>query len=191
MISGTRRYAIALGLGLCLACAAQRDAMRDKLELSTRNYTRAMRWGDWETAAQYVPEESFSAYLRRGESLRKKVEVVDHELLRLDYAAHSGTATARYQVHWQRDREIVIRDSIIDEKWVFFEGRWYIVSQRRVSGAPMELIGEAVDPRASLDAKKRREDPVLPGAQSFLRLRKKEVKSEGKGPRNSKAPDRG
>lgn len=151
------------------ACAVSRDAIKDKLELSTQAYARAMRWGDWDAASAYVPEESAVAYIQRGESLREEVKVVDQELLALKYEPERGAALVRYELSWQRDREIVVRSTMLEEDWIFHSGKWYLVSHRRVSGEALELVGEV----KGAGRKGRFSDPLLPGKQAFLRLRKK------------------
>lgn len=143
--------------------------MKDKLELSTQAYARAMRWGDWDAAANYVPDESAKAYTERGESLRQEVTVVDRELLSLKYAPEKASATVRYELSWQRDAEIVIQDTVLEETWAFFAGKWYLVEHERVSGEPLELMGE----QGETETKGRFADPLLPGRVAFLKARKK------------------
>lgn len=170
---------IAKTLGLVLAfasagwssgCAVSRDAIKDKLETSTQAYARAWRWGDWDAAANYVPEESAPEYAKRGESMREDVTVVDRELLSLKYQPEKASAQVRYSLSWQRDREIVVRDSVLEESWVFHGGKWYLVEHARVSGEPLELMGEL----PSFEKARRFRDPLLPGKQNFIKHRKKE-----------------
>lgn len=184
------RFALSLLMALSLGslpsgCAVSRDAIKDKLETSTQAYARATRWGDWDAAANYVPEESAPEYARRGESLREDVTVVDRELLSLKYQPEKASATVRYSLSWQRDREIVVRDTVLEEGWVFFAGKWYLVAHKRLSGEPLELMGEAKTPNPD----KRFSDPLLPGRQAFIQARKKEqdkAKNQKK-PRKRKA----
>lgn len=166
-------------------CAVSRNAIKDKLERSTQAYARATRWGDWDAAANYVPEEKAGAYASRGESLREDVTVVDRELLSLKYSPEKASAQVRYALSWQRDREIVVRDTVLEEAWVFYSGKWYLVSHARLSGEPFELIGETKGP----DPAKRFKDPLLPGRQAFLALRKKlKAKAESERSRGNKKP---
>lgn len=162
-----------------------RDAIKDKLELSTQAYARATRWGDWDAAANYVPEESAPEYARRGESLREDVTVVDRELLSLKYQPEKASATVRYSLSWQRDREIVVRDTVLEEDWVFFAGKWYLVAHERLSGEPLELMGET----KSLDPEKRFSDPLLPGKQAFIKARKK-AEEKAKNEKRKKPPQK-
>lgn len=153
--------------------------MKDKLETSTQAYARAMRWGDWDAAANYVPAESAQAYTERGESLREEVTVVDRELLSLKYAPEKASATVRYELSWQRDAEIVIQDSVLEETWAFFAGKWYLVEHERVSGEPFELMGE----QGEVPPKKGRfADPLLPGRVAFIKARKKAAAKAKKKP---------
>lgn len=151
--------------------------MKDKLETSTQAYARAMRWGDWDAAANYVPAESAEAYTERGESLREDVSVVDRELLSLKYAPEKASAIVRYELSWQRDAEIVIQDTVLEETWAFFGGKWYLVEHERVSGEPFELMG---DKGQAPKAKGRFADPLLPGRVAFLKARKKAAEQQKK-----------
>lgn len=151
--------------------------MKDKLETSTQAYARALRWGDWDAAANYVPAESAQAYTERGESLREAVTVVDRELLSLKYAPEKASAIVRYELSWQRDAEIVIKDTVLEETWAFFEGKWYLVEHERVSGEPLELMGD----QGEKLKKGRFADPLLPGRVAFLKARKKATDGSKKG----------
>lgn len=164
-------------LMLC-GCAVSRDSMKDKLETSTQAYARAMRWGDWDAAANYVPAESAKAYTERGESLREAVTVVDRELLSLKYAPEKASATVRYELSWQRDAEIVIQDTVLEETWAFFAGKWYLVEHERVSGEPLELMGD----EGHAPKKGRFADPLLPGRVAFIKARKKAADQAKKKP---------
>lgn len=164
-------------------CAVSRDSMKDKLERSTQAYARAMRWGDWDAAANYVPAESAQAYTERGESLREAVTVVDRELLSLKYAPEKASAIVRYELSWQRDAEIVIQDTVLEETWTFFAGKWYLVEHERVSGEPLELMGDQGEPQ---EKRRRFADPLLPGRVAFLRARKKAADRAKKKPDSRK-----
>jgi len=136
-----RRFGALIGLSVLLtACAS--DGMQEKLRDATRGYNGAIRWGDMDRAAEYLPATSQQAFLRRMEQSEVQLVIVDYEVTRLDLDKEAGVAASRAQIQWHTDRRLVIETTAVDQVWQFHEGRFVLVDERRSGGTPLGLFAE-------------------------------------------------
>lgn len=127
------------------AGCASADGMQEKLYDATRGYNRSLRWGDWDRAAEYLPPESADGFLDSHEGTSEKLVVLDYNLTRLKLDKNTGRAACRVQISWHLDDNLVVKDTTVDQWWQFYEGAWYLVDERRVTGTPLTIFAELDD----------------------------------------------
>lgn len=141
---------------LTLGCATG-DGMQEKLRDATRDYNGAIRWGDMDRAAAFLPEESQQAFLQRMEQSAEDLVIVDYEITRLDLDKEAGVAASRAEILWHTDRRLVIETTRVDHLWQFHEGRFVLVDERRSGGTPLGVFAENGEG----------EHPWLPGLEKY------------------------
>ena len=151
-----RRFPAMFALLLAAGCASG-DGMQDKLRDATSGYNGAIRWGDLDRAAEYLPAESQKAFLARIEKTEDELVIVDYEVTRLDLDKKTGVAASRAEIHWHTDRRLILEVTHIDHLWQFHEGRFVLVDERRAAGKPLGVFAESEDI----------EHPWLPGLEKY------------------------
>ena len=141
-------------------CATQADGMQEKLYETTRAYNRALRWADYDRAAAYVPAESEDAFLDDHGKYEEELVMIDYNLTRLKMEKGQGIATCRVNLSWHTDRDVVVRDTEVEQVWQFYKGQWFLVDERRVDGDPLALFAEIGEDQDL-------EHPYLPGLMEF------------------------
>jgi len=132
--------------------------MVDKLYDSTRAYNRSLRWGDWDRAAEYLPGEAADAFIESHMAIEDRLVVLDYQMTRLEVDKQSGIAHSQVQISWHTDDHLVVRTTTVDHLWQWYEGRWYLVDERRGGGRPLSIFAEV----AAGDS-----HPYLPGLERF------------------------
>lgn len=152
-----RRLASTAVLTMLLSACATGDGMQEKLRDATRGYNGAVRWGDIDRAAQYLPGESQQAFLTKMEQAEEDLVIVDYEITRLDLDKTSGIAASRAVIQWHTDRRLVVETTAVDHLWQFHEGRFVLVDERRSGGTPLGVFAESGESG----------HPWLPGVEAF------------------------
>lgn len=124
----------AIGLGafvlLGCACASNRTSLREAVE----DFTRSVRWGDWERSSAYqhgVTPEVASQDLR-----------VTDVALGAVVAQQDETAIITLSVEWYRLTEGTILRSVVRQQWKRRDGAWSIRAQRLLQGPPFPFLPE-------------------------------------------------
>ncbi len=146
------------GLVAGVSACATSDGMVDKLYDSTRAYNRSLRWGDWDRAAEYIPQASADAFLDSHMAVEDELVVIDYEMTRLEVDKQNGIATSQVQIHWHTDRQLVVRRTTVDHLWQWHEGHWVLVDERRSGGRPLAIFAELGEDG---------DHPYLPGLAAF------------------------
>ncbi len=146
------------------ACATSGDGMQEKLYDATRGYNKALRWSDYDRAAAYVPAESEDRFLDEHQSVEDELVVLDYQLTRLKFEKQDGIASCRVKITWHTDRNLIVRETFVDQLWQFYEGSWYLVDEWRAQGEPLAIFAEKGE-QMELD------HPYLPGLDRFRDLR--------------------
>lgn len=175
-------FVIPLALGALLAGCATGDGMQEKLRDATRGYNGAIRWGDMDRAAAYLPAESQQSFLRRMEQSDDKLVIVDYEVTRLDLDKKAAVAASRAEIQWHTDRRLVVETTFVDHLWQFHEGRFVLVDERRSGGTPLGVFAEAGD----------LEHPWLPGLARYREVHElgEDNKKKGRGKKRRRSGDR-
>src|SRR5689334_101828 len=118
-----RRSLLALALLATplLGCAAS-DGMIEKLYDSTRSYNRSLRWGDWDRAAEYLPQKSVDAFIEAHQEVEQRLVVIDYEMARIEADKGSGIAASQVRISWHTETDLVVRETLVDHLWQWHEG---------------------------------------------------------------------
>ncbi|RMG99226.1 MAG: hypothetical protein D6705_03735 [Deltaproteobacteria bacterium] len=165
-------------LVLLAAACATGDGMASKFQDASRDYNRYLRWGDQDRAAAFLPQESQGAFVEQRQALDERLELVEVEVTRMTLDKQRGMATARVDVSWHTDRELVVRKTTLEQTWQWFEGNWILVDERRVAGVPLAGFAEPGAPH-----------PYLPGLDAFRESRHIEADEDAKRPRRARRRD--
>ena len=132
--------------------------MVDKLYDATRSYNRSLRWGDWDRAAEHLPGNAADAFIDSHMKVEERLVVIDYQMTRLEVDKQNGIAHSQVQISWHTDDHLVVRNTTVDHLWQWYEGRWYLVDERRGSGRPLAIFAEVAAGETH---------PYLPGLEAF------------------------
>ncbi|HLT39673.1 MAG TPA: hypothetical protein VK034_25495, partial [Enhygromyxa sp.] len=138
-------------------CAAS-DGMIEKLYDSTRAYNRSLRWGDWDRAAEYLPQVSADAFIESHQAVEDRLVVLDYQMTRLEIDKVNGIASSQVEISWHTDDHLVVRTTTVNHLWQWYEGRWVLVDERRSGGKPLAIFADVADDQPH---------PYLPGLAAF------------------------
>jgi hypothetical protein len=138
-------------------CATS-DGMIDKLYDSTRVYNRSLRWGDWDRAAEYLPQASTDAFIDSHQAVEDRLVVIDYQMTRLEVDKPNGVAASQVEISWHTTDHLVVRTTTVDHVWQWHEGRWVLVDERRSGGKPLAIFADVPPDEPH---------PYLPGLQAF------------------------
>ena len=163
---------------LLLPACLTGDGLSDKLRDATRAYNGALRWGDIDRAAEYLPITSQQMFLDTQDKAREELVIVEYEMTRLDLDHERGVAASRALITWHTQDVFIVKNTIVDQLWQFHEGDFVLVDERRAGGEPLPIFAEAEeDPH-----------PYLPGLEAFREAY--EIGKENKGPKRKRRAGR-
>jgi hypothetical protein len=137
-------------------CAAS-DGMVDKLYDATRAYNRSLRWGDWDRAAEHLPQASVDAFIDMHQAVEDKLVVLDYQMTRIEVDKIAGIAASQVSISWHTETNLVVRETVVDHLWQWNDGRWVLVDERRSGGKPLAIFAEVEGG----------EHPYLPGLEAY------------------------
>lgn len=137
---------------------ASADGMVEKLYDSTRAYNRSLRWGDWDRAAEYLPQASANAFIESHQAVEDRLVVLDYQMTRLEVDKVNGIAASQVEISWHTDDQLVVRTTTVAHLWQWYEGRWVLVDERRSGGKPLAIFAEVTEDQPH---------PYLPGLEAF------------------------
>jgi hypothetical protein len=142
---------------LSLPACLSGDGLSDKFRDATQGYNGALRWGDIDRAADYLPVTSKREFMNRHEEVREQLVIVEYEMQRLDLDHERGVAASRALITWHTDDVLIVKNTMVDQLWQFHEGDFVLVDERRAGGEPLPIFAE-VDEIPH---------PYLPGLEAF------------------------
>ena len=150
------RPALLVSLLLLPACLSG-DGLSDKFRDATQGYNSALRWGDIDRAAEYLPVTSKKEFMNRHEEVREQLVIVEYEMQRLDLDHERGIAASRALITWHTDTVLIVKHTMVDQLWQFHEGDFVLVDERRAGGESLPIFAE-IDEIPH---------PYLPGLEAF------------------------
>jgi hypothetical protein len=152
------RRAGVLAILCTLAGCAATDGMLDKLYDSTRSYNRSLRWGDWDRAAEHLPQASANAFIDSHQAIEDRLVVLDYRMTRLEVDKTNGIAASQVEISWHTVDHLVVRTTLVNHLWQWHDGRWVLVDERRSGGRPLTIFAEVSEDQPH---------PYLPGLEAF------------------------
>jgi hypothetical protein len=140
--------------------------MQEKFYDATRAYNRSLRWGDFDRASEYLPEAAIDRFLDQHEEVSDDLVILDYRMTRLKLDRQTGKAASRVEVEWHTDRRLIVETTVVDQKWQFWEGDWYLVDERRARGKPLAVFAEIPEDDEG-EPVPDSVHPYLPGLEGF------------------------
>ena len=168
------RAPLLLILAAALTGCMTGDGLQEKLRNASSGYNRALRWGDIDRAAEYLPSKSVNAFLETHDATSEKLVIVEYELTRLDLDRELGVAASRAQISWHTERQLIVKSTVVDQLWQFHEGDFVLVDERRAAGEPLAIFAEVEETP----------HPYLPGLEAYRT--EHEIGKENKGSKRKK-----
>lgn len=134
----TALFALYLSLGGCMV-----QSNKDKLVDALEKYNAALRWGATEMMVDYVPTA------QRARLLNQRSEFGDLQVTGCELGTvtlkGSDQAVATVRIDWYLTRAPQLRTSFLQQTWQLSSGKWEIVGQRVVKGAPYPVTSTGPD----------------------------------------------
>jgi hypothetical protein len=163
-----------LALAILVPACLSGDGLSDKFRDATRGYNGALRWGDIDRAAEFLPAASKEAFMNTQDLAREDLVIVEYEMTRLDLDHEHGIAASRALITWHTEKVLIVKHTMVDQLWQFHEGDFVLVDERRADGEPLPIFAEVEeDPH-----------PYLPGLEAFREAN--EIGKENKGRKRSR-----
>ncbi len=142
------RNFVCLALVLCAGCFAEGYSMKDRVTEASKKFTSGVRWNRPEDSVQYLPKDEQHAFVDRMSAMEDELEFADAEMTQLDCDKKHDRATARMTYTWMLKRHAIIEKTSTEQTWVEKSGKWVMIHEVRLRGAPLPLWKERheVDP---------------------------------------------
>lgn len=135
-------------VSICLvafaACGTTGSAKRsESLIDASKRYEEGLRWGRFEDAAASRLPHDREAFLDERDELAENLRIDDYEVLRVHIAKDEERARLTVKYTWHKDDEGVVRETVVDERWVWKRGDWYLERATHKRGDKMPGIPDA------------------------------------------------
>lgn len=132
-----------LGLAF-VACAASPQTRTTSLRDAVNDYAHALRWGQIERAATYVPAKSREAFLQQKRRAQGLVHIHEYDVRTVDYVAGADKARIVVLAVWTLPNDPVTHQELLEQSWQFAAG-WELVAQKTVQQAEVKAApGDAL-----------------------------------------------
>jgi len=139
--------ALALLVGACASCPGR---VKEHLALATRDTHDALKFGDYDVVARYLPFDQRATFMSRAFGVEKKLSILDFDLISSEIAPDGKRAIVMTRISWyELPSTIVHTDSVFfdwrrDGEGLAPDGSWTLV---RIEGGPLPLEPDAAAPR--------------------------------------------
>ena len=130
----TRWTTLALALLLAACGAAMPKGQAEKLQEAVYEYNRALRWGNIDTAAAYLPAAERPAFLREHKGDSTIIMGADVLAVEPDYEHDLAEVTVAYE--WRSPTGITVNLTRMRQIWRYTDGAWLLASRQEVKGEP-------------------------------------------------------
>lgn len=132
---------------LSVSCMMPTQRREDSLLRTAREFNDGLRWGHDENVTPCLtPVEAQGLQTRRAD-LGDDLVMADEEVTSIKILPGSEKATVVADFSWFSQRRAVVKKSTVEQKWEWIDGRWMVVSQRRVRGDRFPLVPEPLEAR--------------------------------------------
>lgn len=125
--------AIGLSFGGCTLAN-----MTPQARFSEAAYTLndAARWGQVDLALQHVSPRYVERFTDRHRNWGEQVSIAEVDLLRMQIAEDRQTATSEISLSWFNDGGVMVKSSVISQKWIAEHGKFKLVDESVRKGDP-------------------------------------------------------
>ncbi|MCG8556666.1 MAG: hypothetical protein MJD61_15475 [Proteobacteria bacterium] len=123
----------ALALGGCvLSNLGAAERLRDSVEL----VNDAARWGRMDVAAPGIAASFRKRFFNSRGGWARELQVADSELVRLELDDSRSTATALVALSWYKLDSLILRSTVLRQRWKRIRGSFVLESEEVVQGDP-------------------------------------------------------
>ena len=132
-----RGVTVAMLAAWLAACgAAMPKSTAEKLQEAVYEYNRALRWGNIDSAAAYLPVADRPAFLKEHKGDSTVIMGADVLAVEPDYDRNVAEVTVIYE--WRAPDGITVNATRIRQLWQYDDDAWRLVSRQEVKGEPRE-----------------------------------------------------
>ena len=119
--------------------------MKDRVTEASKKYTDGVRWNRPEDSVSYLPKDEQHAFVDRMSAMEDELEIADAEMMQLTLDKKHDRATARVSYTWMLKRHAIIEKTNTEQTWVEKSGKWVMIHEVRLRGAPLPLWKERAE----------------------------------------------
>lgn len=106
-----------------------------KLEIAVNLFNNAVRWGNINAAAAYVPTDKRDAWVKRRRRLADTISILDYDLVDVRHLAITALdAEVTVSIQWSPKTSNVVETTTLLQKWKYIdtEKRWEMDEQKEL-----------------------------------------------------------
>jgi hypothetical protein len=96
----------------------------------------ASRWGQVDLALQHVSPRYQARFTERHREWGENVSIADVDLVRMQVAEDRQSATSEISLNWFDDGGVMVKSSVISQKWETEHGKFKLVDEKVRRGDP-------------------------------------------------------
>lgn len=123
-------------------CFAEGYSMKDRVTEAARRFNDGVRWNKVDQSVDYLPKEERQTFLERMAAFEDELEFADSEMTSLDVDKKHDKATTRMTYTWMLKRHGLMEKTATMQTWKEKQGKWQMVREVRLRGAPLPLWKE-------------------------------------------------
>lgn len=134
--------------------------MKDRVTEASHKFTEGVRWNRPEDSVKYLPKDEQHPFVDRMAAMEDELEFADAEMTSLDLDKKHDRATARMSYTWMLKRHAIIEKTITEQTWEEKNGKWVMLHEVRLRGAPLPLWKERSEVEDDKPYEPKRESPA-------------------------------
>ncbi len=123
-------------------CFAEGYSMKDRVTEAAKKFNEGVRWNRLDEAVTYLPKDEQRGWVDRMTALEDELQIADSEMMQLEVDKKHAKATARMTYSWTLKRRGLVEKTNTEQTWVEKKGKWVMIHEIRLRGAPMVLWKE-------------------------------------------------
>ena len=108
----------------------------DKLKEAVFYFNEGVRWGRLDDVLARLDPQFEAHFLEMHKDFGTLIKVENCEVVNTKYDKKKGEAEVGIKITWYRVDEMVVRQTVLLQKWKDIKARWTLVSEEYRSGTP-------------------------------------------------------
>jgi len=96
----------------------------------------ASRWGQVDLALQHVSPRYRNVFTARHREWGEKLSIADVDLVRMQVSEDRKSATSEISLNWFNDGGVMVKSSVISQRWETENGKFKLVDEKIRRGDP-------------------------------------------------------